>query len=554
MVSLSGLGNYTGFESLADANILAFPEPNRADWVDATGSLMKRRVVIVGGGTAGWLTAGIIAAEHQTGSEAEAGVEITLVESPDVATLGVGEGTWPTMRDTLRQIGLSEAEFLRCCDASFKQGSQFINWSRGEGETYYHPFSAPSGYADINLAAHWQAHKQSISFVDAVCPQGQVCDRRLAPKQPQTPEYAFNLNYGYHLNAGKFSQLLQRHCVEKLGVEHRLGHVTEVVSAENGDIAALRLESGDSLEGALFIDCTGFAARLIGQHYGIAFKSRRDSLFNDTALAVQADYAREASPVASCTRATAQSNGWVWDIALPSRRGIGYTFSSQHTSVEAAEDELACYLEADPDLAAQQLSPRKISFQPGHREVFWYKNCVAIGVSAGFIEPLEATALVLIEKSAEWLSRQLPQNRDAMSVLAKRFNEMTRQRWDAIIDFLKLHYVLTQREDSDYWRDHCRPESIPESLSDSLKLWRTQVPWHYDSLYRFELFSSASIQYVLYGLGFQTQVNGERYRNWHQESERAARLFRDNQTKIKTFTASLPSNRELLTKIAKARR
>jgi len=514
---------------------------------------MKRRIIIVGGGTAGWLTAGIIAAEHQTAPEAEGGVQITLVESPDVATLGVGEGTWPTMRDTLRQIGLSEVEFLKCCDASFKQGSQFINWSRGEGETYYHPFSAPSGYSEINLAAHWQAHRETISFVDAVCPQGQVCDQRLAPKQPQTPEYAFVLNYGYHLNAGKFSQLLQRHCIDKLGVKHLLGHVNEVVSADNGDIAELRLESGERLAGDLFIDCTGFAARLIGQHYGIPFQSRRDALFNDTALAVQADYAREDAPVASCTRATAQSNGWIWDIALPSRRGIGYTFSSQHTSVAAAEDELVRYLEADPDLAKQQPSPRKISFQPGHREVFWHKNCVAIGVSAGFFEPLEATALVLIEKSAEWLSRQLPQDRDAVAVLAKRFNALTRQRWDAIIDFLKLHYVLTHREDSDYWRDHCRPESIPDSLAEALRLWRTQVPWHYESPYRFELFSSASIQYVLYGMGYQTRIEGSRFRNWHRESELAARLFRDNQAKIKTFTASLPPNRDLLNQIARAR-
>lgn len=510
---------------------------------------MSRRVVIVGGGTAGWLTAGIFAAKHTPASESEMGTRIVLLESPDVGSLGVGEGTWPTMRDTLRQIGISEVDFLRCCDASFKQGSQFINWHRGEGETYYHPFSLPRSYAEINLAAHWQAHRENISFTDAVCPQGKVCDQGLAPKQPQTPEYAFNLNYGYHLNAGKFAQLLHRHCVDNLGVEYQQGHVDRVVSSDNGDIAELQLASGESIKGDLFIDCTGFAARLIGQHYQIPFISRRDALFNDTALAVQADHAREDSPVASCTKATAQTKGWIWDIALPSRRGIGYVFSSQHTSIEQAEATLARYLEADPELARNQPTPRRIQFQPGHRETFWYRNCVAIGVSAGFIEPLEATALVLIEKSADWISHQLPRDRAAMVPLAKRFNEMTRQRWDKVIDFLKLHYVLTRRQDSDYWCDHLRPESIPTSLRESLNLWRTQVPWHHDSLYRFDLFSSASIQYVLYGMQFQTQVNGERYRGWQREQQVASRLFHDSASQARTLTASLPSNRELLNRI-----
>ena len=184
---------------------------------------MSQTIVIVGGGSAGWLTAGIIAAKHSAPVEGGPGTRIVLLESPDVANLGVGEGTWPTMRDTLRRIGISEGDFLRSCDASFKQGSQFIGWHRGQAESYYHPFSAPSGYPNLNLAAHWQDSHSDISFGDAVCPQGRVCDHGLAPKQPQTPEYAFSLNYGYHLNAGKFVELLHRHCVDKLGVEHRLG-------------------------------------------------------------------------------------------------------------------------------------------------------------------------------------------------------------------------------------------------------------------------------------------------------------------------------------------
>jgi hypothetical protein len=477
------------------------------------------------------------------------GVRVILLESPDVANLGVGEGTWPTMRDTLRNIGLSEADFLRSCDASFKQGTHFVGWQKGGRESYYHPFSPPSGYGNLNLAEHWQAMENGRSFGAAVCPQVQVCDRGLAPKKPQTPEYAFDLNYGYHLNAGKFVDLLQRHCVDKLGVEHRLGHVREIVPAANGDIAALKLADGDQLAGDLFVDCTGFAAILIGKHYEVPFISQRDCLFNDTALALQAEYASEDEPIASCTRATAQSAGWIWDIALPTRRGIGHVFSSRHTTVEAAEEALDTYIKADPHLAATQPAPRKIEFRPGHRETFWHRNCIAIGVSAGFVEPLEASALVLIERSAEWISEQLPRTSDAVPIVAKRFNEITRQHWRAIIDFLKLHYVLSERDDADYWRDHRRADSIPESLAESLQLWQTQAPWHYESNQRIELFSAASIQFVLYGMHFRTDVDGARLRNWRQESETAQRLFRECGTVAESLVSALPTNREILNRV-----
>ena len=234
---------------------------------------------------------------------------------------------------------------------------------------------------------------------------------------------------------------------------------------------------------------------------------------------------------------------------MPSRRGIGHVFSSRHTSAEKAEEQLVAYLEADPHLAEAQPSPRKIEFQPGHRETFWHRNCVAVGVSAGFVEPLEATALILIEKSAEWISDQLPEDRAAMTVVARRFNEVTRQHWRAIIDFLKLHYALTGRDDSEYWRDHRNAESIPESLQQSLSLWRTQVPWLYETNYRIELFTAASLQYVLYGMGFRTEVGDGRYRQWAREAEIANRLIRESREQAATLIASLPTNRDLLNRV-----
>ena len=506
---------------------------------------MKTRIVIVGGGTAGWLTAGILAARHYIKDSPTQKTEVTLVESPDVKNLGVGEGTWPTMRDTLRQIGISEREFLSCCDASFKQASKFVGWSQGKSEHYYHPFTAPSGYGAVSIADHWSVTSKDIDFEGWVCAQGAICDKNLTPKLPQMPEYAFSLNYGYHLNAGKFVKMLQQHCVEKLGVNYIQGHVEQVVPAENDDIASLILTSGEQISGDLFIDCSGFAAILIGKHYQVRFKSQQHILFNDTALAVQVEYVDNQTPIASCTVATAQDSGWIWDISLQNRRGIGHVFSSDFTTSEKAEEALQSYVKNDPFLNSKNITPRQIKFTPGHREKFWYKNCVAIGVSAGFVEPLEATALVLIEKSAEWISQQLPRDSSAMKVLAKRFNRLTLERWQEIIDFLKLHYVLSNRIDSEYWRAHQQPGSIPESLHESLQLWRSQAPGIYESNHRFELFSSASKQYILYGMGFNTAPQSLS----QKEVSLIKRLRNETLHNTEKLLSALPTNRQFLSKI-----
>jgi tryptophan halogenase len=510
---------------------------------------MKTKVVIVGGGTAGWLTAGIIAARHYLENTPAQETEVILVESPEVKNLGVGEGTWPTMRDTLRQIGISEREFLGCCDASFKQASKFVGWSQGHNEHYYHPFTAPAGYGAVSMAQHWSMMEKELDFESWVCAQGAICKQNLAPKLPQMPEYAFSLNYGYHLNAGKFVTMLHQHCVNKLGVKYIQGHVEHVLPSDNGDIAAIVLADGEHIEGQLFIDCSGFAAILIGKHYQIPFVSKQHILFNDTALALQVEHSSDEVPIASCTVATAQENGWIWDIALQNRRGIGHVYSSDFTSSEQAEGALLRYVENDPYLVKQQITPRSIKFTPGHRESFWHLNCVAIGVSAGFVEPLEATALVLIEKSAEWLSQQLPRERGAMRILAKRFNSLTMHRWQEIIDFLKLHYVLSNRQDSEYWRAHQQEDSIPESLQDALTLWRTQAPGLYETDQRFELFSSASKQYVLYGMGFNTAA--QEYSQGRQtEASLIKRLRNETLHTSEKLLSVLPSNRDFLRRVA----
>lgn len=503
---------------------------------------MIKRVVIVGGGSAGWLTAGVIAAEHRTRTGST--LHVTLLESPNVGPIGVGEGTWPTIRDTLRNIGVTETGFIRECDASFKQGSKFQQWVSGRKDDYYfHPFVLPHGYGETNLVAGWLQRHTHVPFADLVSFQPHLCAHDKAPKQAATPEYAAVANYAYHLDAGKFGLFLRKHCIENLGVRHVLDHVVGIDAQENGDVAAVLTQEQGPIAGDLFVDCTGMQSLLLGQHYGIPFRSQKHVLFNDSALAVQVPYGEADSEIASQTISTAQSNGWVWDIGLPTRRGVGHVYSSSHTSDEAAERELRDYV-ARTGGPTDMPSPRKLTFHPGYREKFWHRNCVAIGLSAGFIEPLEASAIALVELSAAMLSDQMPATRESMDIVARRFNDTFTYRWERVIDFLKMHYALTKRTDSDFWRDNCRPESIPDRLRELLTLWRHRPPSRYDLNRVEEVFPSASYQYVLYGMGFRP-ARGEATRRT-DDADRADGYFRETAALTAKMLAALPSNRALI--------
>jgi hypothetical protein len=506
-------------------------------------SSQVKRVVIVGGGSAGWLTAGVIAADHR--SPQGPGLEVTLVESPAVGPIGVGEGTWPSMRDTLRRIGVSETDFIRECDAAFKQGSKFVGWSSGEAEHYYHPFSLPQGYTEANLVTAWLQRHGATPYAELVSFQPQLCERGRAPKQVTTPEFAAVANYAYHLDAGKLGQFLQRHCTARLGVRHVVDHVARIEPADNGDIAALVTAAQGRVAGDLFIDCTGFSSLLLGQHYGVPLHSVQPLLFNDSALAVQVPYAAADAPIASHTIATARKAGWIWDIGLQSRRGVGHVYSSAHMSDTEAETILRDYVAAGANAKdAASLAPRKLSFRPGYRQTLWQRNCVAVGLAAGFVEPLEASALALVEFSAAMISDQLPATRASMDIVAARFNDAFRYRWERAVEFLKLHYLLSARTDSPYWREHRTSASVPSRLAELLALWRQQPPSRYDFFRIEEIFPSASYHYVLYGMGFRPEpaAFAERADN----AALAERYFGEAAALAKSMLAGLPAHRALL--------
>lgn len=503
---------------------------------------MVKRITILGGGTAGWLTAGILAARYHRTTECK--IQVTLVESPDVSTIGVGEGTWPTMRTTLRKIGLSETDFISQCDASFKQGSKFIGWRDGASEgAYYHPFTAPSSSITSGFISTWRAHYPHLSFADAVTAQGRICDLGLAPKLITVPEYAGAANYAYHLDAGKFGNFLKMHCVEKLGVTHISDHVVHVNSHENGDIASLATRSNGDIAGDLFIDCSGSQSLLLSGHFQIPFIDQKRYSCNDSAIAMQVPYTSDSDPIASATYSTAQSAGWIWDIGLASRRGVGYVYSSAHADQETAERTIRSYAAKTVGREkAEQLTSKKLSFEAGHREQFWHRNCVAIGMAAGFIEPLEASALALVELSANMIRDELPMSRETMDIVSRRFNKLFHYRWARIIEFLKLHYVLSQRDDSDYWVDARRQENIPHSLQESLELWRYRMPYYNDFPQIEEIFPDASYQYVLYGMGFKPDLSLCEMK----ENKADLMSIQEVLAKAESFAANLPSNRELI--------
>jgi tryptophan halogenase len=506
-----------------------------------------KSVVIVGGGAAGWLTAGLLAQKH--GNE-KSGVKITLLESSDIPTIGVGEGTWPTMRHTLKKIGISENDFLIKCNATFKQGAIFAGWVDGsDDDYYYHPFNAPVGYNEIDLAPYWikKTGVHGESFAQTVDYQQAVGEAGLAPKKITTPEYNIVANYAYHLDAGKLTEVLKQFCKDNLGVNQIVDTVTSVNMKEGGDIASVTTADHGDFHADLFVDCTGFASLLLGDALGVPFVAKNDILFADHALAMQVPNESEESPILCQTMATAQKAGWIWDIGLTNRRGTGYVYSSNHTSHDQAEQTLRSYIRKSGADEGNELPVRRIKINAGHREKFWEKNCVAVGLSAGFLEPLEASALVLVEVMAGMISDRLPACREVMDITAEHFNKEINQRWVGIVDFLKLHYVLTQRDDDEFWRDNKRPESIPDTLKSLLERWRYHPPSEQDFGGSRELFPWLSYQFVLYGMRFETDIS--LIEHTLTRTALAEKLFAENaQTKNKALEA-LPLHRELMKKV-----
>jgi len=502
----------------------------------------KIDVVIVGGGTAGWLSAARLAAAYPSK------LHVTLVESPTIPTIGVGEGTWPSMRSTLQAIGLSERDLIRKCDASFKQGTIFRGWVTGsDQDIYMHPFSLPADYSSQNLAEWWRSRDLSVDFCDHVTPQRSIALANKAPKTGSMPDYAFALNYGYHLDAVKFAALLHDHSVNKLGVKHISADVQHI-SVEQGIITDIKLSDDETLKADLYIDCTGQKGLLIGQHMNSPFSSMRDCLPNNRAIVTQVPYKNADDEIAACTLSTAQTDGWVWDIGLQSRRGVGFVHNSDYLNEEQATQILLDYVKSTSDKSiAEKVKTRAVNFEPGFRPEPWRGNCIAIGLSAGFIEPLEASALAMIEQGISLLIENFPFNSSLNDPASRLFNEIMQGHWKSIREFLVLHYALSRRKDTDYWLRARSSSHIPNGLLDKMQLWQQRAPYHRDAPRYDELFPAASYQYVWLGMGAHQQNNAVSPSfQGISDQDVVDRILQDVRVKTQQLHKVLPSNRSLI--------
>lgn len=507
---------------------------------------MLRNILIAGGGTAGWLCACYLA--KTLNSRAPDAVRIALVESPAIGIIGVGEGTFPSIRGALSQIGISESRFIRETGATFKQGINFVDWVRPAGSAgrhhYFHPFNLPSARVDgLDLLPYWLLGEagEGVAFADAVTMQKRVADAGRAPKRLSDPEYQGPMNYAYHFDAMKFAALLAEEG-RALGVSHHLATISGVTQDEAGAISGVNTLELGTLHADLYIDCTGMRAALIGKALEQPFKPINDVLFVDRAVTLQVPYAQADAAIASHTISTAHEAGWTWDIGLQERRGIGYVYSTRHTTDEDAEALLRRYIGP----AADDLNARRLPFETGYRPVQWKHNCVAIGLSAGFLEPLESTGIGLIEMATYLVAHLLPMD-GHFERAAANFNQMMSERYTRIIDFLKLHYCLSQRRDSNFWIDNTDPASIPDSLRDRLVEWRHRPPHRLDFVTDLEMFMPASWQFILYGMEFKTDLAAGRAQ--YSDNAAARREFDMLRAVSAHAVKDLPTNRELINAI-----
>lgn len=508
---------------------------------------MLDSIVIVGGGTAGWLTAALLA--RRLGADKPNGVKITLIELTDIGTIGVGEGTFPTFRRTLRTIGVGEAEFMRECSASFKQAIKFVDWEHapvnGKHAHYYHPFDVPHLMSmATDMAPYWALGRAgSVPFSDASTLQDKVVDALKAPKRIDDAPFDGPMNYAYHLDAAKLAVFLRNTGI-KLGVRHLVGNVEKVELDEQGAISELVTKEHGILKAGLYIDCTGFAGILIGRALGEPWRDVTNMLFVDRAVAMQVPYDREDAPIFPATVSSAHETGWTWDIGLDTRRGIGYCYSSKYADDDSAEDVLRRYI----GKAAEGRNARRLKMRIGYRDRQWVKNCVAIGLSAGFLEPLELTGIIQIEAAAHMIAEYFPRH-DGMERVAAHFSKIMARRFELAVDFLKLHYYLSKRADNPFWIDNTKPETASDALKDKIELWKRRPPTPLDFDTTYEAFKYPSYQYILFGLGFRPDMRGNE--SAYPFTAEAENEFRRVQAASQQALKALPDHRALLDQVYK---
>ena len=416
------------------------------------------RVVVLGGGSAGWITACLL--HHEWAAR---GGSVTVVESSGIGIIGVGEGSTPQLKGFFDHLGIAEAEWMAACDATYKLGIRFTGWSERAGfESYFHPFPGPVDlHSEPGFVHNCMLARRGFDVPAHPDDWFLASDLAEYARSPHPAEsFPFAPSYGYHFDAHKLGTFLREWATQR-GVTHLDRKVAEVEMAENGDVTALVCDGGERIEGDLFVDCSGFRSLIAQQKLGVKFVPFANNLFNDRAVVMPTPHEPAPKPQ---TDSIAMRAGWRWRIPLTTRVGNGYVYSSAHISDAEAEAELR---EA---LGQPEAEARFLTMKVGRVEETWRGNCLAAGLAQGFIEPLEATALHIVIATALEFAQAYeaggftPQHRDA-------FNASIAARYEGIRDYIVAHYRLNQRTDTDYWRANAKNDALSNGLKAMMSAW-----------------------------------------------------------------------------------
>jgi tryptophan 6-halogenase len=503
-------------------------------------------ITIVGGGTTGWIVAAYLNQRLRWSPATGRDVKITLIESPEIGTIGVGEATVPTLKGTLQLLNVSEAEFMERTDASFKLGILFKDWNRdenGQPRRYVHPFTGGltinglhPGFGFKKYGLPGKPNTTDQDYVRTISHAREAIEGMRGPRALNGPAYRGALQYAYHVDAGRLAQFLGEICIAR-GVHHIRDNVVDVKLDSRGYVSALQLKERGEWPVELVIDCSGFRGLIINQVLKEPFESYSDYLLNDRAIPIQVPH-DDPQKIESVTRSTALEAGWSWRIPLHSRVGTGYVFSSRFKTDDQAFDEFRTRLNG----SANGAEPRVIKMRVGRTRRSWVNNCIAIGLSSGFLEPLESTAIMSVELQCRWLLYYLPTS-DFEAPLRDQFNNATERLYDEVRDFLCIHFSQSTREDTPYWRAVRHEAKKSDLLKYQLELWRHALPGPMDPR-KNTVFSHWSVSCLLMGKDF--------YRDSSlNESEMVTpqawtRYCRDIWTRKRQMMARLANHRRLI--------
>jgi len=514
-----------------------------------------KSIVIVGGGSAGWMTASYL--NKVFGDR----MKISLVESPNISTVGVGEATFSTIKLFFDFLELDEAEWMPECAGSYKLAIKFVNWN-AEKRHFYHPFQRHEVVDGFHIGEWWMKHRDTLDAYDYSCfAVSSMCDHKRSPRylngevyDPKVqerfqPGNAFNKNmlsdlqiqfpYAYHFNAGLLANYLRKLAVRN-GVEHISDDVIDIRQAEDGSVTSLVTKDRGEVSGDLFIDCTGFRGLLMNKLLKEPFISFSESLLCDTALAMQVPKDIKTEGMNPFTSATALNSGWVWNIPLYGRDGTGYVFSSAFVDPEDAEIEFRKHVGPASDNCKASLIKMRI----GRNRNAWVKNCIGIGLSNGFVEPLESTGIFFIQLGIEELVANFP-DKSFNPELMKRYNKTMADCIDGVRDFLTLHYCASSRYDTPFWKATKHELKLSDELQERLREWKTHMPNPRNINRKYHGFESYSYAVMLQGLGYLPKHTLPVLN--HMDSTRALATFAGIKARSEHLVKTLPSQYEYLT-------